>query len=606
VMAPTGVEISNDGTTWHTTLTEDETSGTLASTTIYVRISASASAGPLSSNVTNVSSGATTQDVAVTGTVNAAITVGPSSLPVATEGNSYSEALTASGGSGTGYMFMATGLPMGLTLSAGGLLSGTPTDSSETPYTVDVTVADSENNAGSMTYMLTVDPALSISPSTLPSPTVGSSYGEQLTASGGSGSDYTFTATGLPPDLAISENGLITGDPSSAPGTPYTVIVTVMDGNSGTGTETFSMSVKEAAQAGDIVASAPQTYYGQNVTLTATFSATAAGMAPMTGTVAFYDGDTYLGTAPLEASSGDEVQPALAFVTFDALATASGESVLPITELAVGNHTFIAYYSGDANYSAAISETPVSVQVVPTVTSTTLTSSTTAQGTTLKASVVVTSPGDPTVDGNVSFYNDGTLLGTEPVVGGVATLNAGVLAQGTYAFTAVYSGGGTSSASGGTLVLSTAGPRVTSVLRYGFHAQPTYLVLTFDSPLDRASAQNVANYKIVGPNGRHIKVKKATYNATTQTVTLAPAERISIQHSYRLTVNGESPSGLTNPAGTLLDGAGDGQPGTDYRTSLTWRNLRGSAGERPPALIVKASARDLFTRVGSSFHKRGH
>ena len=41
---------------------------------------------------------------------------------------------------------------------------------------------------------------------------------------------------------------------------------------------------------------------GQEVTLTATFYSTPAGSAPMTGTVAFYDGNTYLGTEPLIAT----------------------------------------------------------------------------------------------------------------------------------------------------------------------------------------------------------------------------------------------------------------------------------------------------------------
>ena len=39
------------------------------------------------------------------------------------------------------------------------------------------------------------------------------------------------------------------------------------------------------------------------MTFTATFTATAVGTDPMTGTVAFYDGTTYLGTEPLASTS---------------------------------------------------------------------------------------------------------------------------------------------------------------------------------------------------------------------------------------------------------------------------------------------------------------
>ena len=109
----------------------------------------------------------------------------------------------------------------------------------------------------------------------------------------------------------------------------------------------------------------------------------------------------------------------------DASPMVSGTSSLSTSSLSVGNHIITAVYSGDANYSTASTEYTVSVQVVPAVTSTTLTASTTAQGTTPIANVVVTSPGNPPVVGSVSFYDGSTLLGTEPVSNGVATLSVG-------------------------------------------------------------------------------------------------------------------------------------------------------------------------------------
>ncbi len=47
----------------------------------------------------------------------------------------------------------------------------------------------------------------------------------------------------------------------------------------------------------------------------------------------------------------------------------------------------------------------------------------------------------------------------------------------------------------------------------------------------------------------------------------------SSHQSYRLIVNGSSPNGLTNTLGQLLDGADADRPDSDYRTTLTWRNL---------------------------------
>ena len=80
VTAPTGVQVSDDGgTTWNSSLTLTESDGTLISTTIEARISASAVVGSVTGSISNTSTGATTQDVAVSGTVKVETAVGPSS-----------------------------------------------------------------------------------------------------------------------------------------------------------------------------------------------------------------------------------------------------------------------------------------------------------------------------------------------------------------------------------------------------------------------------------------------------------------------------------------------------------------------------------------------
>ena len=119
------------------------------------------------------------------------------------------------------------------------------------------------------------------------------------------------------------------------------------------------------------------------------------------------------------------------------------------------------------------------------------------------------------------------------------------------------------------------GPLVTGVLRYGYHAQPTYLVINFSSALDPAPATKLSNYTITGPNGKRVKVAAASYNATTHTVTLRPAQQLNLHKTFVLTINGTAPSGLTNTDGLLLDGASTGQPGSNYVTSITSSNLAG-------------------------------
>ncbi len=121
--------------------------------------------------------------------------------------------------------------------------------------------------------------------------------------------------------------------------------------------------------------------------------------------------------------------------------------------------------------------------------------------------------------------------------------------------------------------VTTDGPRIRSVQRFGIHSMPTTVVLTFDGPLDLASARNVENYQITGPGGVKIAIRTADYDAAKHTVTLHPSQRISIHHPYKLSIRGTGPGGLSDGASHLLDGLGSGRAGSDYATTLSFRNL---------------------------------
>lgn len=125
----------------------------------------------------------------------------------------------------------------------------------------------------------------------------------------------------------------------------------------------------------------------------------------------------------------------------------------------------------------------------------------------------------------------------------------------------------------------TTGPTVARVDRLGFHARPTMLVLTFSEAIDPARVPNLANYRLVGPGGRVVALRSATYDATARTVTLAPRRLLPLRRAFRLTVNGSTAAGLIDLAGNLLDGDRDGRPGGDFRISITRDLLR-----QPPRL----------------------
>lgn len=89
--------------------------------------------------------------------------------------------------------------------------------------------------------------AITISPTTLPNPTVGTAYNQQLSASGGTGS-YSFSVTsgGTPPGTTYSTSGLIYGTPTT-PGT-YSFTMTATDTNTAaTGSASYTLTVTGTA-----------------------------------------------------------------------------------------------------------------------------------------------------------------------------------------------------------------------------------------------------------------------------------------------------------------------------------------------------------------------
>ncbi|WP_316785175.1 Ig-like domain repeat protein [Streptomyces sasae] len=189
-------------------------------------------------------------------------------------------------------------------------------------------------------------------------------------------------------------------------------------------TSTSPVDTQTVAKANTATAltSAPDpTVFGQPKVLTATVTAVAPGSGTPTGTVSFFDGATPLGSAPL----------------------VGGVATLTVSNLAVGNHSLTATYSGSGDYNTSTS--PVDTQTVAKAnTATALTSAPDptvfGQAKTLTATVASVAPGAGTPTGTVSFFDGVTLLGTASLSGGVATLSVSTLGVGSHSLTATYSG----------------------------------------------------------------------------------------------------------------------------------------------------------------------
>jgi uncharacterized protein YhjY with autotransporter beta-barrel domain len=177
------------------------------------------------------------------------LSVSPGSLPVGTNGTSYTAAVVASGGTGTGYTYSLTAgsLPPGLSAGSNGAITGLP--STVGNYTFSVTATDSAGNTGTGSYVLSVGPGavLTIGPASLPAATNGTAYTATITATGGTGSGYTYALTSgsLPTNFAMTSAGVITGTPTAVQSGTFTVTATDVAGN--TGTRTYTLAVGPGA-----------------------------------------------------------------------------------------------------------------------------------------------------------------------------------------------------------------------------------------------------------------------------------------------------------------------------------------------------------------------
>ncbi len=179
----------------------------------------SRSAGTLPPGVTlNASTGALTGTPTATGTRNftiratdgngafgsraytviiaAAIVVNPATLAGGTVGSAYSRTVTSTGGTGTKTFSVSAGaLPSGLSLNAStGVISGTPTGAGSSAFTIRAT--DSIGAIGARAYSVTINPAITLSPASLPNGTSGTPYSRTVSASGGTGTFTYSVSTG--------------------------------------------------------------------------------------------------------------------------------------------------------------------------------------------------------------------------------------------------------------------------------------------------------------------------------------------------------------------------------------------------------------------------
>ncbi|HHY56245.1 MAG TPA: cadherin-like domain-containing protein [Chloroflexi bacterium] len=182
----------------------------------------------------------------------------------------------------------------------------------------------------------------------------------------------------------------------------------------------ITQTVLKIATTTTLVTAPATSVFGEPITLTATVTAADPGVGAPTGVVTFTAGATVLGSSVVDAG---------------------GMATLTTNSLAVGVHTLLATYGGDAVFAASADD--VDQHVNKAGTTITLVGAPVAtiygQPVAYTATVSILAPGAGALSGAVTFASGITTLGGVPVdANGVATLTTTGLIAGVHPITAMY------------------------------------------------------------------------------------------------------------------------------------------------------------------------
>ncbi|HEY4086403.1 MAG TPA: FG-GAP-like repeat-containing protein, partial [Bryobacteraceae bacterium] len=278
------------------------------------------------------------------------LTITTSSLPNGTAGAGYSATVAANGGTGGPYSWTAASgsLPQGIGLGSNGLLTGNPGMAGTFTFTAQA--SDGISTPARASLSITVFGQLSITTTSLPNGTVGSTYGPQsLSAKGGSGS-FTWTASGLPGGLTLSSSGLLSGTPNAAGN--FSASFTATDTNTGqTLTATIPLSIVPAATILKVSPSSLTAGAGAGAAITGSFTAS-GGVPPYQFSASGLPGGISLsqGGALSGSSSATGSYSAAVTVTDSATPTATATAQLTvnifgITSTSLNNGVATVFYS---------------------------------------------------------------------------------------------------------------------------------------------------------------------------------------------------------------------------------------------------------------------
>ncbi len=274
--------------------------------------------------------------------------------------------------------------------------------------------------------------------------------------------------------------------------------------------------------------------YGQSVTFTATVNDASGGVP--TGSVAFYDGSTDLGSGSSLSGSGN-----------------SATSTFTTSALPAGSQSITAFYTPAGNFansSGSLSQTvnPATLTITANNGSKTYGTLETFLGTAFTETGLVTANGD-TITGVTETSTGAPAsanVGTYPIVPSAAT-GSGLS---NYKITYI----------DGTLTITAPPATVQNVtiqkIKTGKHTTSQVIALQFSAALNASDAQNLGVYSLVTvakskkQKSKPVALASASYNATTFTVTLVPRKALVLSSPIELTINA---AGLLDALGRPLN-----------------------------------------------------
>ncbi len=523
-----------------------------------------------------------------------AISIAPATLPSATPGIAYGQALSTSGGVAPyTYAVTAGTLPRGITLAANGMMAGTPATSGSFAFTA--TATDANGNAGNRAYTLVVNaPTITITPALLPGGTVAQAYAQTLSVSGGTAPySYAVTAGAMPAGVTISSDGTLSGTPTVS-GT-FNLTVTATDAQNFSASRSYTLTIAvQAPVAGAANATVAANSTGNAVTLALSGgaatsvavvsspshgTATAAGTSiNYTPTAGFSGTDSFTYTAT--NASGTSV-PATVTVTVTAPTFTVSPASGPLPSATVGSAFTVTLTSsgGNAPYSYTATGLPAGI---------TLSAGGTFSGT-------PTTPGNYTVTVTITDANGATgtasytlaVAAQVPVAGAVTTT------------VAAYS-------TGNLVTLALSGGTATSV---AVASSPSHGTATASgtsisyTPTEGFSGTDGFTYIATNASGTSVPAT-VTVTVTAPTLTVSPASgplpSASVGSAFTVTLatsRGSAPYSYTAtglPAGITLSAAGtlSGTPTTPGNSTVvvSITDANGATGTASYTLTVAVQA----------------